>query len=354
MINPPVDVVGGWLGAGKTTLLRSFLESGAGGQRVAVVVNELGEIGIDGEVVEGLGFAERMVELSSGCICCQLDTVHFEVALEELCEEVRPDRVVIETTGVADPGALSARLSELGHHLGAVLTVVDVANLGAVLAEPVGQAQVTAADFLVLSKLDLVSAEAAAAARTAIAAINARAVAVDAPPGPDDLALLFGGTTVRTAGVGGIGTWDVHNPRIRAAAVGHAAAPAAGLEAVTWATGAVERRAALAALAALPAAAYRAKGVLDVAGAPVPLVVDVVAGRLSTQWEPALAGREGSTLVLIGREAASWRDKVLAALDACRTGRRPSIADRLLRSTTAQVAERKDLGSESSHGATLR
>jgi G3E family GTPase len=339
MINPPVDVVCGWLGAGKTTLLRSFLETGAGGQRVAVVVNELGEIGIDGEVVEGLGFAERMVELSSGCICCQLDTVHFEVALEELCEEVRPDRVVIETTGVADPGALSARLSELGHHLGAVLTVVDVANLGAVLAEPVGRAQVAAADFLVLSKLDLVAPEAAAAARTAIAALNARAVGVDAPPGPGDLALLFGGATVRTAWLGAIGTWGVHNARVPAAGVGRAAspaagvgraaspaagvgqaaAPAAGLEAVTWAAGTVDRRAVLDILGALPPSVYRAKGFLVPAGASVPLVVDVVAGRLSTQWEPALAGREGSTLVLIGREAETWRDEAVAALDACRT-----------------------------------
>ncbi|HEY3239668.1 MAG TPA: CobW family GTP-binding protein [Acidimicrobiia bacterium] len=305
MINPPVDVVGGWLGAGKTTLLRSFLETGAGGQRVAVVVNELGEIGIDGEVVEGLGFAERMVELSSGCICCQLDTVHFEVALEELCEEVHPDRVVIETTGVADPGALSARLSELGHHLGAVLTVVDVANLDAVLAEAVGRAQVTAADFLVLSKLDLATPEAAEAAREMLIELNPRAVAVDAPPGAGDLALLFGVGTARAAAP--------------AADVGQAAAPAAGLEAVTWSAGAVERRAVLDALQALPAAVYRAKGVLALTGASVPLVVDVVAGRLSTQWEPALAGREGSTLVLIGRDAARWRHGVLAALDACRS-----------------------------------
>ncbi|HET9772604.1 MAG TPA: GTP-binding protein, partial [Acidimicrobiia bacterium] len=101
----PVDVVGGFLGSGKTTLLRRLLEQGTG-ERVAVVVNEFGEIGIDGLVVGGLGFGERMVELSSGCICCQLDTVHFEIALEELIEATSPERVVIETTGVADPGAL--------------------------------------------------------------------------------------------------------------------------------------------------------------------------------------------------------------------------------------------------------
>jgi len=90
----PVDIVGGFLGSGKTTLLRRLLEQGTG-ERVAVVVNEFGEIGIDGLVVGGLGYGERMVELSSGCICCQLDTLHFEIALEELCDDVKPDRIVI-------------------------------------------------------------------------------------------------------------------------------------------------------------------------------------------------------------------------------------------------------------------
>ena len=117
MITVPVDVVGGFLGSGKTTLLRRLLEQGTG-ERVAVVVNEFGEIGIDGLVVGGLGYGERMVELSSGCICCQLDTLHFEIALDELCDDVKPDRIVIETSGVADPGTLSDRLAALGRPLG--------------------------------------------------------------------------------------------------------------------------------------------------------------------------------------------------------------------------------------------
>ncbi|HEV7536110.1 MAG TPA: GTP-binding protein, partial [Acidimicrobiia bacterium] len=150
----PVDIVGGFLGSGKTTLLRRLLEQGTG-ELVAVVVNELGEIGIDGLVVGGLGFGERMVELSSGCICCQLDTVHFEIALDELCDDVDPDRIVIETSGVADPGTLARRLADLGRPLGSVVTVADTVNLDAVLAEPIGREQVAAADFLVLSKLDL-------------------------------------------------------------------------------------------------------------------------------------------------------------------------------------------------------
>jgi cobalamin biosynthesis protein CobW len=295
--SPPVDVVSGFLGAGKTTLLRRLLELGAGGERVAVVVNELGEIGIDGQVVEGLGFAERLVELTSGCFCCQLDAAHFEVALEELCEELRPDRVVIETTGVADPGALSERLGELGHHLGSVVTVVDTANLERVLAEPVGRAQVGAADFLVLSKLDLPETAGRPAAEAALSPLNRRGIVVDGPVGEGGLAVLFGFT-------------------------GRTAAPTAGpvesdLESFAWRSESLlVRRAALDVLGDLPAAVYRAKGVLRFAEASVPALINVTAGRLQTQWEPMLGEEGGSALVFIGRGLSGYRAGLLAALDA--------------------------------------
>jgi G3E family GTPase len=289
----PVDIVSGWLGAGKTTLLRRLLETGAAG-RVAVVVNELGDIGIDGAVVTGLGFAERMVELTSGCICCQLDTVHFEIALEELIESTSPERVVIETTGVADPGALSARLNELGHHLGAVITVVDALNARAVIDEPIGTAQVAAADFLVLSKVDLVAADALAAVR---AGLGSRAVVLEGQPGPEGLALLFGADLPRR----------VH---------GTGPTPDLDLEAVAWTSDRpLDRRRLLALLGALPGAVYRAKGVVRFAGASVPAVVDVVAGRVGLQWEPGLPMDGSSRLVFIGRDQKGWWDHLSEALN---------------------------------------
>ena len=293
----PVDIVGGFLGSGKTTLLRRLLEQGTG-ERIAVVVNELGEIGIDGLVVGGLGFGERMVELTSGCICCQLDTVHFEIALDELIEATSPERVVIETTGVADPGALSARLNELGHHLGAVITVVDVLNARAVMDEPIGTAQVAAADFLVLSKVDLVRADALAAVRLELeGGAGSRAVVLEGQPGPDGLALLFGADLPRRPHTAG-------------------ASPGLDLEAVAW-TGEMplDRHGLLALLGALPHAVYRAKGVVRFAGASVPAVVDVVAGRVGLQWEPALPLGEPSRLVFIGRDQKCWWEALSEALN---------------------------------------
>ena len=292
----PVDIVSGWLGAGKTTLLRRLLETGAAG-RVAVVVNELGDIGIDGAVVTGLGFAERMVELTSGCICCQLDTVHFEIALEELIEATSPERVVIETTGVADPGALSARLNELGHRLGAVITVVDALNARAVMDEPIGTVQVAAADFLVLSKIDLVAADALTAVRAELTGLGSRAVVLDGQPGPDGLALLFGADLPRR----------VH---------GSGGSPDLDLEAVAWTSDRpLDRGRFLALLGALPGAVYRAKGVARFAGASVPAVVDVVAGRVSSQWEPGLPMDDSSRLVFIGRNQKGWWEALSEALN---------------------------------------
>jgi cobalamin biosynthesis protein CobW len=312
--SPPIDIVGGFLGAGKTTLLRRLLELGTGGERVAVVVNEFGEIGIDGMVVGGLGFAERMVELASGCICCQLDTVHFEVALDELCEEIRPDRVVIETSGVADPGALSHRLADLGRPLGSIVTVVDTVNLERVLAEPVGLAQVRAADFVVLSKLDLPETAGRERAEARIGEENARAVVVAGPVAREGLGLLFGS---------GLPAASSTPERRRAPTVRPAASSerrdAPGLESLSWRSARpLDRRATVEFLGALPPAVYRAKGVVRYADAAVPALVNVTAGRLQSQWEPALLdSTAGSSLVFIGRHLAGWRDGLLAALERC-------------------------------------
>jgi cobalamin biosynthesis protein CobW len=303
----PVDIVGGFLGSGKTTLLRRLLEQGTG-ERVAVVVNELGEIGIDGLVVGGLGYGERMVELSSGCICCQLDTVHFEIALDELCDDVDPDRIVIETSGVADPGTLARRLADLGRPLGSVITVADSVNLDRVLTEPIGAEQIAAADFLVLSKLDLPGSLGQAGAEARLRVLNSRAPIVPGPVSGAGLRLLFGS---------GLPAEPPDRPARQATPP---TAPVLDLDSVSWRTERpLERRATLDLLGALPPAVYRAKGLVRYAGASVPALVNVTAGRLQSQWEPALADAAGSggSLVFIGRDARAWRDDLLAALDAC-------------------------------------
>jgi G3E family GTPase len=157
----PVTVLTGFLGAGKTTLLNRIL-SADHGHRYAVIVNEFGEIGIDAELI--LSADEELFEMNNGCICC---TVRGDLirTLHTLLEtRGRFDAVIVETTGLADPGPvaqtflvdpfLASRLS-----LDSVTTVVDARHIRQSLAENrEAREQIAFADQIVLNKTDLVEA----------------------------------------------------------------------------------------------------------------------------------------------------------------------------------------------------
>src|SRR4029078_7304801 len=105
----PCTIVTGFLGAGKTTLIRHVLAN-AGGRRLAVIVNEFGDVGIDGEILKGCGDAacpeENIVELANGCLCCTVAD-EFVPALDAiLAKEPRVEHIVIETSGLAPPNPL--------------------------------------------------------------------------------------------------------------------------------------------------------------------------------------------------------------------------------------------------------
>lgn len=153
MRNPiPITVVTGFLGAGKTTLLKNLL-SQPHGLRIALILNELGQAGID----VGTPAETSMLELTEGCVCC-LRNPDLLAALDELYERGDIDRIVIETTGLADPLALTWTLArqELREkvRLDAVVTAVDPGNFAAARSEE-WEAQVRCADLIVLTKLDL-------------------------------------------------------------------------------------------------------------------------------------------------------------------------------------------------------
>ncbi len=161
----PVTVVTGFLGAGKTTLLRRFLSSPEG-QGTAVIVNEYGAVGIDDALVRDS--ADETVLLGNGCVCC-ITRSDLQLALRRLVFDrergtVPPFvRVVIETSGLADPAPILQTFSTdraLGgeFHIDVVLTVVEAVNGETALdAAPESRKQVILADRLVLSKTDLAS-----------------------------------------------------------------------------------------------------------------------------------------------------------------------------------------------------
>ncbi len=172
----PVTLLTGFLGAGKSTLLGRVLAE-PHHERIGVVVNELGPAGID---VPGAGWA-AVRELTQGCVCC-VQNPDLVAALEELAARGDLDRVVLETTGLADPLPLTWTLArpEVAAiaRLDAVVTVVDAANHAATQVEE-WRAQVGCADLIVMSKLDLVDAAGRAAALAAVRRWNAKARVVE-------------------------------------------------------------------------------------------------------------------------------------------------------------------------------
>lgn len=162
-----VTVLTGFLGAGKTTLLSQLL-SRPHGLRIGLILNELGQAGIDE------GPRTSFVELTEGCVCC-LRNPDLLNALEEMHARGDVDRVIIETTGLADPLSLTWTLArpELAGkaRLDAVITVVDALN-HAKAAREEWEAQVRCADVVVLSKADLATEEELAAAAAAVRAIR--------------------------------------------------------------------------------------------------------------------------------------------------------------------------------------
>lgn len=190
----PVLVVSGFLGSGKTTLVRRLLaEAQRVGERVAIVSNEFGALGID-EALLG-GGEERFVELAGGCVCCQLSDELVET-LEALRAKIDPDRIVIETSGVALPFETQLNLYRppVNAWVGDEANVV-VVNAAQVLEgeELAGtfEDQVSSADLLLLHKVDLVPATELPGIEARLAAINPEAPILRASFGAIEPELLF-------------------------------------------------------------------------------------------------------------------------------------------------------------------
>ncbi|MBX3501590.1 MAG: GTP-binding protein [Alphaproteobacteria bacterium] len=195
----PVALITGFLGSGKTTLLNRVLQD-ARMARSLVLVNEFGEVGLDHLFVQSVD--GEMVLLQSGCVCCtikgDLEKTLRDIARKRASEELPPfDRVLIETTGLADPAPIVAlMLNNPGtahdYRLDAIVTTVDLVNGARQLdAQVEAVKQVAVADRLLLTKGDLADAGTRGALDTRIAALNPGARRHEVSHGAIDPALLF-------------------------------------------------------------------------------------------------------------------------------------------------------------------
>ena len=192
----PVTILTGYLGSGKTTLLNRILRE-QHGHRIAVIENEFGEASIDNEILLQDN-EEQIIEMNNGCICCTVrgDLVRIlgDLGRRRRARDIEFDRVVIETTGLADPAPVAQTFFmnldiSRDYLLDAVLTVVDAKHANGQLdAHREAQEQVGIADRLLISKADLVSEEEVRALSRRLTGMNPRARQAQVHFGQTDIA----------------------------------------------------------------------------------------------------------------------------------------------------------------------
>ncbi|MCJ7993029.1 cobalamin biosynthesis protein CobW [Rhizobium cremeum] len=334
----PATVITGFLGAGKTTIIRNMLMN-AGGKKIALIINEFGDLGVDGEVLKGCGAEncteDDIIELTNGCICCTVAD-DFVPTMQKLLErDVKPDHIVIETSGLALPQPLVAAFNwpdiRTRVTVDGVVTVVDSAAVAAGRfaddhdrvdamreaddsldhdspIEELFEDQLTCADLIVLNKTDLLDGEGVARVRAEVAERIARKPTLIEAKNGDVPALVLLGL--------GAGTEDDIENRKSHHELEHEALHASGeahdhhhhhdefesfvmkLPPIADPAGFVERLKDVIATHDV----LRLKGFIDVPGKPMRLVIQAVGSRVDTYFDrPWAAGETRETrLVVIG------------------------------------------------------
>lgn len=285
----PVTIVTGFLGSGKTTLINRVIRDGGLG-RVAALVNDFGAIDIDAALIESV--ADRVVQLTNGCVCCTISGDLFQAARDLLDIEPPIERIVVETTGLADPlpVGLTFLKTELRTRcfLEAVVTVVDSANFALDLFKSdAASAQIAHADVIVINKIDLVSHAVVRDLEARIAVLRPRARMLTATNGAVPLAA--------------ISALDREPELERLATGSHAHLLRDGFEAHATTFDGVVSGAALNRWLAgsVPAGLFRAKGLLAIDSPGRWFVFQLCGGRAT--FEPYPGFPDSNRLVFIGR-----------------------------------------------------
>lgn len=191
-----IIVVGGFLGSGKTTaLIRLGTYYSSIGKVVGIIVNEIGEIGIDGDVISQYGLETK--EITSGCICCSLKT-SLRATLLSMIDNFNPDVIIIESTGVAYPGVIRDEVMlmnlPMDYDMAPLLTLFDGSRFKQILKEIKNFAsqQLAQAEVIAVSKSDLVESSMLPIIESAVQQINPKAVIITlSSKNPESLAHLI-------------------------------------------------------------------------------------------------------------------------------------------------------------------
>ncbi len=269
----PVTLLGGFLGAGKTTLLNRLVGA-MSGRRVAVVVNDFGDLNIDAKLVTSV--EAGVTELAGGCMCCAIRDSAVSTVLQLAERDLPPEHVIIEASGTSDVGVLAETFRSFERRqvvrLDALCTVVDAERFDASDAElgPLVRAQVRNADLVVVNKTDLVSEARRAEVEAAVRELAPHARTWSTVDAEVPVELLFGPA---------VGTREVFAP----------APPAEALfdSRVIGGDFAVVGTKLVDFFRELPASVYRAKGLVRLAERATDCVeVQVVGRRVHVRTRP--------------------------------------------------------------------
>ena len=308
----PVTIITGFLGSGKTTLLNHVLAS-QHGLKIAVIVNEIGEIGIDGELIISAG--DGMMELSNGCICCSINNDLVDSVFRVLERREPVDYIMVETTGLADPLPiiLTFLRSEFSNRVrvDSVIAVTDAENFSLERFNSVAvYNQFRYADAILLNKCDLVEDHVLCAIEARIREIRSDPRIIRTTRSRVPLPLILS-----------VGFFESDRYFVEDSARGHAHQHSAtdGFSSVSFASDqplAVDKFQSFLDQD-LPVGVFRGKGILWVAESDARYIFHLVGKRFSldeSQW----VGRKENRLVLIGRnlDGAQLRRRLEACLAA--------------------------------------
>ncbi len=340
----PVTIISGFLGAGKTSLLNHILNADHG-LRVAVLVNDFGEINIDAELISGVS-GESSINLANGCICCSIRDDLLEAAVQLIQDDRNsPEYIVVETSGVSDPGAVSMTFlaGELQSRtrVDSVLTVVDAEQIHQVneAHRRLAVEQIAMADIVVLNKLDLVDDARREELGDLVRDIVPSARILEATFGKVPLDLVLGVGTYDLQRFAGKPGPDVHihadgeeHEHEHADRHHHQHHTDHTLVFNTWCYTTdkpLSRGAVRDAVKTLPATIYRAKGFVHLADNPGRKGMVHVVGRRARliMGEPWGDETPGTQLVFIGEEGGIDGCELQLRFDACqRDGDAPQDA----------------------------
>lgn len=297
-----IHLVTGFLGAGKSTLLRHLLDQGLGGERVAVLVNEFGEVGIDGGMLRRGG--HEVVELASGCICCEIGADMLDT-VSTIIHEYAPQRLVFELSGLAEPGSVLAALTQTHFLVGKIrmeptVCVVDAHAYRDLSGERMYNYynQIQASDVVLLNKADLMDEAGLTEVEALLREDNPQAFMVRCVRCEVDPAVLFDPSLPRVGAAVPTGEIHHHNDFVSFVIQDPE---------TTYDRGRVERW-----LQALPREVFRVKGTLRCREGS--MFLNWV--RSGCHWEAATeSDAPPTTLVCIGRAIRSG--EIEAAFRAC-------------------------------------